>query len=270
MGGDNMGGNNQEIAAKKKPQGNVGNFFPALKQSPLLLDLVNGSQVHDVLESIVGVGNVLTNRTAQIALRHPTTQDPQFARLAKKAAPAIPSAFTKAEYHIDGKNDGENSIAEGVIGNFTLLVGVFLRDLPSEESGNLIVYPRTHWKHAAYFRRDTPESFLIGEGMPKYFVKDPQLPEPVQICGRKGDVVLCHYLLGHSVAPNYSTDIRYKTYFRINTETLLQCKGNRGDKNKSNKHESMAKLWQDWLGMKDYADERGIDDFYQLKKVQQS
>ena len=43
----------------------------------------------------------------------------------------------------------------------------FLKDLPAENSGNLIVYPGSHWKHASYFKRDGPLSFLDGEGMPR-------------------------------------------------------------------------------------------------------
>lgn len=45
---------------------------------------------------MVGADNLEALRVGQIALRHPTTQDPAVSRLAAKAAPAIPSAFARA------------------------------------------------------------------------------------------------------------------------------------------------------------------------------
>lgn len=61
-----------------------------------------------------------------------------------------------------------------------------LKDLPEENSGNLVVYPRTHWKHAAHFEKKGPLCFLEGEGMPEWFNEDPKLPKPKQITVRKG------------------------------------------------------------------------------------
>ncbi len=43
----------------------------------------------------MGVGNVEPSRAGQIALRHPTSQDPTVSRLAKRPAPEISSAFKK-------------------------------------------------------------------------------------------------------------------------------------------------------------------------------
>ena len=87
-----------------------------------------------------------------------------------------------------------------------------------------------------------------------YFKTDPKLPAPRQVCGKKGDVVICHFLLGHTVSPNYSPDIRYKTYFRVSANTLFK-----------HKTESMVELWQDWLGMKELADTAKMDDYYKIE-----
>jgi hypothetical protein len=43
-----------------------------------------------------------------------------------------------------------------------------------------------------------------------------ELPEPEQIRGRAGDLVLAHYLLGHNIGGNYASErTRRALYFRI-------------------------------------------------------
>jgi hypothetical protein len=39
----------------------------------------------------------------------------------------------------------------------------------------------------------------------------------------QGDVVLAHYSLAHSIAPNSGHDIRYMVYFRINLRADELC-----------------------------------------------
>jgi ectoine hydroxylase-related dioxygenase (phytanoyl-CoA dioxygenase family) len=41
------------------------------------------------------------------------------------------------------------------------------------------------------------------------------LPHPVQLQVSAGDVVLTHYQLGHTAAPNLSARIRYAVFFRL-------------------------------------------------------
>ena len=42
------------------------------------------------------------------------------------------------------------------------------------------------------------------------------LPEPEQIRGRAGDLLLAHYLLGHNIGGNYESEqIRRALYFRV-------------------------------------------------------
>jgi hypothetical protein len=42
-----------------------------------------------------------------------------------------------------------------------------------------------------------------------------RLPRPVSLCGRLGDVLVAHPLLGHETGPNYSRDTRKAVYFRL-------------------------------------------------------
>jgi len=42
--------------------------------------------------------------------------------------------------------------------------------------------------------------------------------DPVQITGKAGDIVLCHYQLAHGIASNMSPHIRYALYYRLKHE----------------------------------------------------
>ena len=109
--------------------------------------------------------------------------------------------------HIDGCQIND----DGYPGTFTLLVGVLLTNQRAENTGNLWVWPGTHRTHAEYFRTHGPEALLTCGAMPPI-----DRPEPVQICGDAGDVVLAHYLLSHNSGGNYeSPDIPRCAYYRL-------------------------------------------------------
>ncbi len=75
---------------------------------------------------------------------------------------------------------------------------------------NLWVCPCTHVTHGEYFREHGADAFLAAGGYPPV-----KLPEPEQITGRAGDLLLAHYLLGHNIGGNTSPAIRRAVYFRI-------------------------------------------------------
>ena len=103
--------------------------------------------------------------------------------------------------HIDGDNPG------GTPGTFTMLAALMLSDQETENGGNLWVWPGTHLTHAAFFAEHGPAAFT---GYP-----DVDLPEPKQILGRRGDVLLAHYLLGHNIGGNTSDRTRVALYWRL-------------------------------------------------------
>ena len=70
--------------------------------------------------------------------------------------------------------------------------------------------PGTHLTHAEYFRAHGPEAFLAAAGYPPI-----RLPEPEQVTGEAGDLLLAHYLLGHNIGGNTSRAVRRAVYFRI-------------------------------------------------------
>ena len=111
--------------------------------------------------------------------------------------------------HIDAGNPEPTT--EPVNGTFTLLAGILMTDQLTENSGNLWVWPGTHLSHAAYFRDHGPQLFCAYPPI--------DLPEPEQVKGRAGDLLLAHYLLGHNIGANYESEqARRALYFRISAK----------------------------------------------------
>jgi hypothetical protein len=189
-------------------------YCPELQQDQAITGLITDTSVWDYAESVIGPGRIKPVTSGQIALRFPSLQP--------AAAP---------HPHLDGMYTPTNGVPEGTIMNFTALVGVMLSDLPGGSAGNLAVWPGTHHRYEQYFRKEGPESLL--RGMPPI-----DLPEPVQITGKAGDAVICHYQLAHGIAGNASPHIRYAIYFRlfhVDHDSL--------------KWESMIDIWREWEGM---------------------
>lgn len=193
-----------------------------LTKTPPITGLFNATPALSLVESAIGAGKIKPVGGGQIALRFPTMQDPP--------PPARP--------HLDGMHSPTNGVPEGTIQNFTALLGVLLSDLPQTHAGNFTVWPGTHHLYELYFREHTPQSLL--DGMPPV-----SLPEPVQITGRAGDVVLCHYQIAHGVTPNVSPHVRYAVFFRL---THVD--------HESQKWESMTDIWREWEGMQGFLAER--------------
>ena len=194
-------------------------YCPELREDAAITDLLNRTPAWLLAESLIGTAKIRPVNNGQIALRFPTMQN----------QPVPPSP------HLDGMFTPTNGVPEGTIKNFTMLVAVLLSDIPSPNSGNFTVWPRTHHLYEQYFRKHGPRSLLAG--MP-----DILLPEPEQITGRAGDVVLCHYQLGHSVALNLSPYVRYAVFFRL-------CHIAK----ETHKWESMTDIWLEWEGIRDLA-----------------
>ena len=109
-------------------------------------------------------------------------------------------------HHIDGAPPEP----DGRPGTFTMLAGVLMSDQRGRDAGNLWVWPGTHLTHAEYFREHGPEAFFAAGGYPPI-----RLPEPEQVTGEAGDLLLAHYLLGHNIGGNTSRSVRRAVYFRI-------------------------------------------------------
>ena len=190
-------------------------FCPELQRAPVILDLLRVTPAWLLAESLLGEGRVEAVRSGQIALAFPQTEPPE------------------APYpHLDGLHTPTNGVPAGEVRSFTLLVGVILSDVTGPGAGNLTVWPGSHRRYESYFRDNGPKS-LLG-GMPPI-----ALPDPVEVTGSVGDVVLCHYQLAHAVGANTSPHVRYAVYFR------LKSRGHDG-----RRWECLTDLWKEWPGLR--------------------
>ncbi|GHE04866.1 phytanoyl-CoA dioxygenase family protein [Streptomyces alanosinicus] len=183
-----------EVIAADPPAADThGNHFYFLRTSdePALTAPLTGSPAFALAENLAGTGTLEIPWQVQIALNIP------------------PYSHRPGRPHID-TSDAEPSDAP-VRGTFTLLAGVLMSDQLTENSGNLWVWTGTHLTHAAYFREHGPQMFCAYPPI--------DLPEPEQIKGRAGDLLLAHYLLGHNIGGNYASQrTRRALYFRISAQ----------------------------------------------------
>jgi len=209
-----LGGNGIDPA--QLPTFRSQSYAPELRRSPAILGLLTESSLWSAVESLIGAGQVAPVSDGQIALRFPILETP------KTHAP-----------HLDGMYSPNNGVPAGTIGNFTLLVGVFLSDLPEINSGNFTLWPGTHRLFETYFREHGPQSLL--NGMPPV-----DMPAPVQVTAQPGDAVLCHYQLAHTITSNGSPNIRYAIFFRLKRVN-----------HESVKWDCMTDIWLEWDGMRE-------------------
>lgn len=163
-------------------------YWPKAVNAPSLIGLLTGSPAFSLAEALTGPGTLEVPWQVQVALNIPPFPH----------RPGIP--------HIDGAP----SEPDGRPGTFTLLAGVLMSDQLDEDAGNLWVWPGTHLTHAEYFREHGPDAFFAAAGYPPV-----RLPEPEQVRGRAGDLLLAHYLLGHNIGGNTSDTVRRAVYFRV-------------------------------------------------------
>lgn len=181
------------IAEAPPPAGHVGHHFywQDHERSPALFALLRrDGGVLQAASELVGDTVEVAFDQAQVALNVPPYDH----------RPGWP--------HIDGYAPGQETP-----GTFTLLAGLLLSDQEQDNAGNLWVWPGTHLADAAFFAERGPEAFATAAGYP-----DIDLPEPTQIHGGRGDVLFAHYLLGHNIGGNFSSDVtRRALYWRLRT-----------------------------------------------------
>jgi hypothetical protein len=187
------------VAEAPPAMSHVGNHFywqgPA--DSPALFDVLERPRgILELARDLIGNRGVdLAFDQAQVALNIP------------------PFDHRPDRPHIDGYQPGQT-----VPGTFTLLASLLLNEQSSDNGGNLWVWPGTHRSHADFFARRGPRGFAEAAGYP-----DVELPQPTQIRGRAGDLLLAHYLLGHNIGGNYESNrTRRAIYWRLRAPHHLE------------------------------------------------
>ena len=188
-----------------------------LTTTSVITDLFHATPLRSLCESALGEEAFLPVERGQIALRFPTLTLP----------PPAPQP------HLDGMASPNNGVEPRTFGNFSLLLGVLLTDLPQHFMGNFCVWPGSHLMYERYFQENGVEKFT--DGTPQI-----KLPPPQQIIGKAGDAILCHYQLGHCAAVSVSSQIRAAVFFRIEHR----------DHN-AHRREVLADIWRDWPGLKE-------------------
>jgi hypothetical protein len=163
-------------------------YFPDADDVPALRDLLIPAWPY--AETLIGEGRLPKPTQVQVALTIP------------------PFPHRPGMHHLDGCPPGPDGPY-----TFTMLAGVLLSDQLDEDAGNLWVWPGTHHTHAEYFREHGPDALVAAGGYPPI-----RLPEPVQLVGRAGDLLLAHYLLGHNIGGNTAERTRRTAYFRLKAQ----------------------------------------------------
>jgi len=202
-------------------------------QSSPMAPILNETNITGVLADLLGFDKLPIIHGAQISLVFPDDI-------------SNPIPLNRTGYHIDGepnvmwneKFDPLVIYESPKLDAFTLLVGVYLKDILEEDHGNFAAYPGSHLAHAEYFRKHGPDSILNHHGKLTMPIKIPDLQPPVQICVKAGDVVIANYLTAHTMACNFGPDIRYAIYFRV---TVLD--------HEMHRLQSLTNAWYDWPGL---------------------
>ncbi len=99
--------------------------------------------------------------------------------------------------------------------SFTLLAGIFLSDETEIDRGSVWVWPGSHLVHQQLFH-DRGTDVLMQTGGHITMLRDPPpLGAPVPVFGRRGDLLLAHFLLGHNTGGNLASTTRRMLYYRL-------------------------------------------------------
>lgn len=99
--------------------------------------------------------------------------------------------------------------------SFTLLAGIFLSDEMGIDEGSVWVWPGSHLVHRDLFRERGTDILLATGGHITMLLDAPRLGAPVPVLGRRGDLLLAHFLLGHNTGGNLSSTTRRMLYYRL-------------------------------------------------------
>lgn len=215
---------NHALGAGKHPgkdaYADTQDYLSEYVSTPQIMDLVYRTPVWDLVESLLGVNRVDRCTQAQVALRFPAEND---------------EVVAQSSVHIDGMYSTK---ANAPIVRYTLCLGVFLSDAPKKDMGNFLAYAGTHTKIAERIKK-------LGVGSMKSGIsKSIELPEPEQVTGKAGDVLIFHFQLAHDKGRNLSPFIRYMTYFRFWHLDAWH------DKSPAYLKRALTDLWLEWPAMR--------------------
>jgi ectoine hydroxylase-related dioxygenase (phytanoyl-CoA dioxygenase family) len=99
--------------------------------------------------------------------------------------------------------------------SFTLLAGIFLSDETAIDRGSVWVWPGSHLVHQQLFHDRGTDVLMQTGGHITMLCDPPPLGAPVPVFGRRGDLLLSHFLLGHNTGGNLGSTTRRMLYYRL-------------------------------------------------------
>jgi len=178
-----------------------------VQQSAEVMSLLHASPTIGVVKQLLG-DSVVGARQGQVALRFPM---PPSQRGRERG---------EEQWHIDGMQKSEHMTP------FDLLVGVALSAQPSDDCGNLALWPGTHAKvHEAVARQRAEVASTGADWRAAWARHRPPLKDDrvQQMQMQPGDVVIAHQKLPHRISLNHSPNVRYQIYFRISSSQLTDA-----------------------------------------------
>ena len=100
-------------------------------------------------------------------------------------------------------------------GTFTVLAGILLTDQRVTSAGNLWVWPGSHLEHQRLFAERGTRVLRQTGGHPTLLDPPVELGPSLEVRGRRGDLLLSHYLTGHNKGGNTRHQVRKTVYFRL-------------------------------------------------------
>jgi hypothetical protein len=194
-----------------------------LKTDERLTKMLMKTDAFSLVESALGKGKVIPSTMLQCALRFPGHD---------------PKSLGNPRPHLDSFHPSVDG-KPGRITPFIALAGFFLNDIDQDNSGNFVVWPGTHRQFEKYFREHPADPEL------KLGIPPVDLPQPVQIKAKAGDMILAHYQLAHTASANLSQAIRYAIYIRMH----------HADRPKDSL-DVLSDIWKYWYGMSEVVQER--------------
>eukprot|EP00483_Globobulimina_turgida_P004531 UN04540 len=163
------------------------------------MNLFTQSDAYSLCVDLFGSAPAKNNR-CQPALRYP--HNPQL-------TPANKSEYKEDEvnWHVDG-------LKNKVLPQFNVLLGIALSQQKIPFCGQFTVWPGTHYEIQKILIRDGYDRFWEKNHWPPGRSKWKDI-EYKQCNVDVGDIILCHPFLCHKGGINYSMDIRYNIYYRI-------------------------------------------------------
>ncbi len=99
--------------------------------------------------------------------------------------------------------------------SFTLLAGIFLSNETAIDEGSVWVWPGSHLVHRDLFHARGADILMSTGGHITMLDNPPALGAPVPVLGRRGDLLLAHFLLGHNTGGNLTRTTRRMLYYRL-------------------------------------------------------